>query len=67
MLGFDDNPYLDLSREELARLILCLLIEEALSKRLASFREDLPPKPIEGQKELVLRRNDVMLLVHPLR
>jgi hypothetical protein len=33
------DAYLDLSREEIGRLVLCLLIEEALRRRLAEYRE----------------------------
>ena len=33
------EPYLDLGQEEIARLVLCLLIEEKLRQRLAEFRQ----------------------------
>lgn len=39
------DAYLDLSAEEIARLVLCLLIEEALRGRLAVFRHDPPAEP----------------------
>jgi hypothetical protein len=32
------ETYLDLTAEEIARIVLCLLIEEALKRRLAAFR-----------------------------
>ena len=35
----DLDAYLDLKREEIARLVLCLLIEEALKGRLSVFRQ----------------------------
>lgn len=34
--GFE--AYLDLTSEEIARIVLCLLIEESLRERLAVFR-----------------------------
>lgn len=41
--GIEPSPgnleaYLDLTAEEIARLVLCLLIEERLRARLAAFR-----------------------------
>ena len=35
------EAYLDLSAEEIGRLILCLLIEEALKRRLAALQLSL--------------------------
>lgn len=32
------EPYLDLTAEEVARLVLCLLAEEEIGRRLASYR-----------------------------
>ncbi|WP_422929658.1 hypothetical protein [Singulisphaera sp. PoT] len=47
MIGFEEEdddacelaPYLDLRSAEIARIILCLLLEEALRGRLEGFRE----------------------------
>ena len=33
------DAFLDMTAEDISRLVLCLLIEEALQKRLASFRQ----------------------------
>jgi hypothetical protein len=47
------DAYLDLSAEEISRIILCLLIEEALRGRLAVYRPQyLPTEPVEGLEEL---------------
>jgi hypothetical protein len=40
------DAYLDLSGEDIARLILMLMIEEALRQRLAEFREESRPVEI---------------------
>lgn len=40
--GDELDAYLDLGAEEIARLVLCLLIEEALRGRLAVFRHEPP-------------------------
>jgi hypothetical protein len=45
----DLDAYLHLSGEEIARLVLCLLVEEALGDRLDLFRgrrQNLPSEPI---------------------
>jgi hypothetical protein len=45
------DAYTHLSKQEIARLVLCLLIEERLVERLAAFRsrpEQLPAQPVEG-------------------
>jgi hypothetical protein len=60
------DPNLDLTAEEVSRIILCLLIEEALRGRLDAFRQNLPAQPVEGFKELGLIRGDVMPVSHPL-
>ena len=44
----DLDAYLDLTHGQIAHLILCLMIEEALRKRLLAFRQDLPTQP--GQR-----------------
>ena len=59
--------YLDLSAEEISRVILCLLIEEALRGRLAAFRHDLPAQPVEGFKELDVVRPDIVPVSDALR
>jgi hypothetical protein len=42
------QAYLAMGREEIARIILWLLIEETLRRQLAWLRpENLPPQPIE--------------------
>jgi hypothetical protein len=60
------DPYFDLSVGDISRIILCLLIEEALRGRLAAFRHDLPAQPVEGFEELGIGRGDVVLERHPL-
>lgn len=43
------KAYMHLSREEIARLVLCLLIEDALQSQLAGFRsQNLPAKPVQS-------------------
>lgn len=55
--------YLGLSREEISRLVLCLLVEEMLKARLAAFRaQDPPPQPVERLEELGVVRADVVLV-----
>jgi len=52
---------LSLSKDDIARLVLCLLIEEMLKDRLTAFRsQDLPAKPTEGLEELFIAGDDVM-------
>jgi hypothetical protein len=46
------DAYLDLSREDIARLVLCLMVEEMLKHRLFGFRQDLPAQPIERLEKL---------------
>ena len=46
-----------LTQTEIARLVLWLLIEEALGRDLAAFRsqpQNLLPQPAEGGEELVV-------------
>lgn len=50
MIAEEVAAYLDLSAEEISRIILCLLIEEALRGRLAAFRHDPPPEPSRSVK-----------------
>jgi hypothetical protein len=59
--------YLDLSAEEISRIILCLLIEEVLRGRLAAFRHDLPAQPVECFKKLDVVRPDIMPVGDALR
>jgi hypothetical protein len=55
------DAYLDLGNDDIARIVLCLLIEEALRGRLAAYRpEYLPAEPVEGLEELDVVRSDVM-------
>jgi hypothetical protein len=43
------DKYLCLGKEDIVKLVLCLLIEESLKSRLAAFRaEHFPPQPIQG-------------------
>ena len=37
------DAYLDLGAEDVARLVLCLLIEEMLRQRLAAYRDGAGP------------------------
>jgi hypothetical protein len=64
--GFEEQPeerYLDMSGEELARLILTLLIDEALRRRLAEY---LPPQPIQRLEEFGVAGAGVVPLGHAL-
>ncbi len=62
------DAYLSMTSEDIARLILCLLIEETLKQRLAGFRpHDLPVQPVEGFKELNVIRPDIMPVGDALR
>ncbi len=55
------EPLMGLSPEDISRLVLWLLVEEALRGRLAVFRpKNLPTKPTEGKGELLVRRLDVV-------
>ena len=59
------DPYIDLEREEIARIVLCLLVEEGLKARLAIFRlHDLPSQPLQGLEEFVVARRDVVPVGH---
>ena len=52
-----------LSHEEIARLVLCLLVEERLRERLAAFRsENLSTQPVDGSEKLCFRGDDVMAI-----
>jgi hypothetical protein len=47
------DAFLSLSDEEIARLVLWLLVEELLKERLAGFRaQELAPEPAERLEEL---------------
>lgn len=51
------EAYTCLTTAEIARLVLCLLIEEALERRLAVFRSqahDLLAEPVQGGEEFLL-------------
>jgi hypothetical protein len=55
------EPLLYLSREGIARLVLWLLVEEALRGQLSAFRpQHLSPQPVEGAGELLLGGPDVV-------
>jgi hypothetical protein len=42
------DAYLGLGTQDIARLVLCLLMQEALGNQLASFRtQNLPAQPVE--------------------
>lgn len=43
------DAFMHLSREEIGRLVLWLLVEEGLKDQLAFFRsQDLPTEPVQG-------------------
>ena len=48
----DLDAYLDLSADEIARLVLCLIVEEMLRERLLGFRQNLPPQPVQRLEKL---------------
>jgi hypothetical protein len=55
------DAYLDLGNDDIARIVLCLLIEEALRGRLAAYRPQYSlAEPVEGLEELDVVRSDVM-------
>jgi hypothetical protein len=63
MLPEDLSPYMNLKEEGIARLVLCLLVEEMLGRQLAAFRfKQLHPEPVEGEKELAVGRCDVVTI-----
>jgi hypothetical protein len=62
------DAYMGLKREEVARLVLSLIIEEALRQRLALFRaEDLATQPVERLEELGVAGLHVMPVGDALR
>jgi hypothetical protein len=48
----DLDMYLDLSHDQIAHLVLCLLIEEALRQRLVAFRQNAPAQPVQRLEKL---------------
>lgn len=55
------DAYMGLSNEDIVRLVLCLLIEEGLSRELAAFRShQLAPEPVEGREKLLVGRNHIV-------
>jgi hypothetical protein len=48
----DLDAYLDLSAEEIARLVLCLIVEDMLRERLLGFRQYLPAQPVQRLEKL---------------
>lgn len=63
----DLDAYLGLSADEVVRLVRCLLIEEMLTRRLAAFRQDPAPQPLQRLEEFDVRGPNVVLVGHPLR
>ncbi len=64
------EAFMGLSNQEIARLVLCLLIEEALQSQLSAFRcgpEELHPEPPEGGEKLLLGGSDVVPVGHTPR
>jgi hypothetical protein len=47
----DLTAYADMSNSELARILLCLLVEELLRGQLAEY---LSPEPVESREELLV-------------
>jgi hypothetical protein len=45
------TQYADLPNAELARILLCLLVEEMLREQLAQY---LPPEPLQRREELLV-------------
>jgi hypothetical protein len=63
ILPEDLSPYMNLKGEGIARLVLCLLVEEMLGRQLAAFRlKQLHTEPVEGEKELAVGRCDVVTI-----
>ena len=61
------DAYLNLADGEVARLVLCLIIEERLRQRLAAYRpHQLAAKPVECQEKFIVIGGDVMDIRHPL-
>ncbi len=57
--------YLQMTSGELARLVLCLIVEDMLRGRLAAFRaEHLAPQPVEGLEEFGIVGLGVMAFGH---
>ena len=57
------EAYVSLSQAEIARLVLCLLIEEGLGQQLTPFRsrpQDLASQPVQGGEELLVGGGDVV-------
>lgn len=51
----DLDAYMRMSKAEVVKLVLCLLIEDTLRGRLAAFRpQHLPAQPVEGEEKLGL-------------
>jgi hypothetical protein len=55
------DAYMNLGAKGIIRLVLLLLVEEGLSRELATFRaEDLPAQPVEGHEKLGIAGNDIV-------
>jgi hypothetical protein len=51
------EPFMNLRPADVARIVLCLLVEEGLKKRLAAYRarpQHLPAQPVQRQEELLV-------------
>jgi hypothetical protein len=48
----DLDVYLNLTRDQIAHLILCLMIEEALRRRLVAFRQNPAMQPVQRLEKL---------------
>ncbi len=66
-VGPELDAYLDLSGEEIARVILMLLVEEALRNQLAPLRQNLEPQPVQRLEEFRVGRHDVVGIGHAAR
>lgn len=57
------EAYMGLSSQDIARLVLCLLMEEALRSQLSAFRsgpEELTSEPTKGSEELLVGGGHIM-------
>jgi hypothetical protein len=48
----DLDVYLDLTRDQIAHLVLCLIIEELLRDRLVAFRQNPSAQPVQRLEKL---------------
>jgi hypothetical protein len=65
-MSIPDQPdnlaaYIGLGKEDIVRLVLCMLIEEGLGRQLSAFRsQQLPTQPVESHKEFIVGRDNVV-------